>query len=120
MSDLPFIDVPKLQASPLNKYDAVTTGKGTPSSQFQRWWQGIVLSLTKTIDALTRNQLIIQQQTDYLTEVSEWQQELQVFAVQRIAYLQLAVAAIAADTGTTLPDPSGLPPYPGPPPEPPF
>lgn len=113
---------------------AIVDKKGAPTPLFmlglQRYGEGLQAQ-DEQQDAqlemiLAQQALIVQllgvvtQNVIYLNEVSEWLIDLGAFSSQRIAYLQAAVAGIAVQVGYDLPDPSGLPNYPGPPPVPPW
>lgn len=107
---------------------------GKPNAQLNLLWAKLKRSLEnadaaqeQTIAQLQQQQALLVQVIGvladnvlYLSELGEWLIALGQFSSQRIAYLQSAVAGIATQIGYDLPDPSGLPDYPGPPPMPPW
>lgn len=123
-----------LNLDPLQAKVAIVTKDRLPTPQFQIFWQRSIKELQRADAALItlfqqgqqQQELIIQllevvaANVAYLNDLSDWLILMGQYQQQRIAYLQIAVADIATQGGYTIPDPSGLPVWPGPAPAPPF
>lgn len=118
----------------LNVSVPVVDRKGNPNAQFNLTWNRLkqaleaqaratdaaIASLQSQQAALAQLITVVAANVVYLNELFVWQQEVSHFTLDRMSYLQLAVADIAVQGGFTIPDPGGLLPWPGDPPTPPF
>lgn len=123
----------KFKFPPLDIKSPITQRDGTPSPPFQLQWQKVgraiegqearqdelIAMIQETQEDLEQTQEELAAQVAYLNSLSNWLVDLGRFNSEWIAYLAEAVAEIAMQGNYTIPDPGGLPNYPGPPPTPP-